>query len=309
MEFISTLILISVIIFIIYEEFFAEEKDDSITRRLKEYSPVLTEEEKQKKEEQDSATFIKDALKKLSQNVANKSRNVLAEKQTLAEAGMSSDDDSFIGHISKKLMYAFICGAMGVTLAMLTSVSPMNKLMLILFFPLLGFRFPDMKIKKIAKQRAEEVTYTLPDAIDLLSVCVEAGLGIDSAISRVANEQETSAPVLSQEFKRVGKDIITGISRSDALKALAKRNGSVELRSFVGLLVQSDRLGTSISQSLKVYSDSLRVKRRQRAEELASKASIKMTIPLVLFILPATFIVILTPAALSILKIFTQGSE
>jgi len=305
MELFTAIIMIVAIGYIIYE-FSNEEIDESVSRRLLQYSPVSLEEEEKKKEE-DSAEFIRQAINKIAQNVANKSKDVIAQKQILAEAGLSTDEDSFLGHIATKLTYALICGAIGLFVAFMGDISSMNKLLLVLFFPLVGFRFPDMKIKSIAKHRAEEVTYTLPDAIDLLSVCVEAGLGIDSALTRVAKEQETSAPILSQEFKRVGKDVVAGIARSDALKALSNRNSSQELRSFIGLLIQSDKLGTSISQSLKVYSDSLRVKRRQRAEELASKASIKMTIPLVLFILPATFIVIMAPAALSMVKMFSSG--
>lgn len=305
MELFSVLILIATIIYIIYETS-SEEIDESVSRRLLEYSPSI-ETDVEKEKDEDSAEFIKQALNKIAQKVANKSKDAIAQKQILTEAGLACDDDSFLGHITKKLTYAFVCGAIGVFIAATGEVSSVNKLMLILFFPILGFRLPDMKIKKIAKYRAEEVTYTLPDAIDLLSVCVEAGLGIDSAITRVAKEQEFSSPILAQEFNRVGKDVVAGISRSDALRALVKRNTSQELRSFVGLLIQSDRLGTSISQSLKIYSDSLRVKRRQRAEELASKASIKMTIPLVLFILPATFIVILTPAAIQMITMFSSG--
>lgn len=307
MQTISIIIMVSAIIYIIYE-LTNDEIDESVSRRLYQYSPEVTkEEEQQKKEEEASSEFIRQALRRLAQEVVNKSKDVIAQKQILTEAGMASDDESFVTHMSKKIYYAIICGVIGITLAIIGDVSPLNKLLLIFLFPLFGFKFPDIKVKKIAKYRAEEITYSLPDAIDLLSVCVEAGLGLDSAISRVAREQETSAPVIAQEFKRVGKDIVAGVSRADALKSLSKRNASPELRSFVGLLIQSDKLGTSIAQSLKVYCDSLRVKRRQRAEELASKASIKMTIPLVLFILPATFIVIMTPAAINIFNTFMGG--
>ena len=305
MELFSIIIMIISVIYIIYE-FSSEDKDELISKRLLHYSPDLIEEENKQKEE-DSTEFIKQAINKIAQNVVNKSRNVIAQKELLVEAGIAVDEDTFLEHIIKKLTYALIFGSVGVFVAVMGDVTALNKLLLVFFFPLIGFRFPDMKIKKIAKYRAEEVTYTLPDAIDLLSVCVEAGLGIDSAITRVSKEQETSSPILSQEFKRVGKDIVAGISRADALRALSRRNSSKELRSFIGLLIQSDKLGTSISQSLKVYSDSLRTKRKQKAEELASKASIKMTIPLVLFILPATFIVIMTPAALSMMKMFSSG--
>ncbi len=304
MEAFSTIIIISTIVYIIYEATL-EEIDENIARRMLQFAPELSEEEKQRREEEDSSKFIRESLKKLAQNVADKSKNVLAQKQILTEAGMTSDDDTFIAHVSKKLAYAMVLGGVGIFLSTAGSFSPLNRLIILFILPLLGFRFPDMKMKSIGKKRAVEITYALPDAIDLLGVCVEAGLGLDSALTRVAKEQETSSPILSFEFKRVGKDVIAGISRADALKALAKRTASQELKSFIGLLVQSDKLGTSISQSLKVYADSMRVKRRQKAEELAAKASIKMTIPLVLFILPATFIVILAPAAISIMKTFS----
>ena len=140
----------------------------------------------------------------------------------------------------------------------------------------------------------------------MLTVCVEAGLGLDSAISRVAQEQRNSAPILSQELERVSKEVLSGIPRSDAFRNLLKRNSSEELRSFVSLLIQSDKFGTSIAQSLRVYSETVRVKRRQKAEELASKAGVKMSIPLILFILPATFIVILAPAAISMISLFSS---
>ncbi len=162
-------------------------------------------------------------------------------------------------------------------------------------------------LKSKSRFRSDEVTYSLPDALDLLTVCVEAGLGLDSAIARVAHEQKTSAPILSYEFQRVSKDILAGIPRSDAFRNLLKRNASPELRSFVGLLIQSDKLGTSIAQSLRVYSDALRIKRRQKAEELAAQAGVKMSLPLVLFILPATFVVILAPAAMSMIELMSAG--
>lgn len=297
--------------YIIYE-FILNDKDENIISRLMQYSPERIDEEGEKKkkkdEEEDVAEFFKQFINSLSQKIISQSKNVLAHKQMLVEAGMASDDDAYLSYVSKKLIYAGFGGIMGLLLAITMNSSVMMKMSTILLCPVVCFRLPDMNVKKIAKKRAEAITYSLPDAIDLLTICVEAGLGLDSAITRVAAEQEQSAPVLSSEFKRVGKDILAGIARADAFRSLSKRVASPELRSFIGLLIQSDKLGTSISQSLKVYSDTMRTKRRQKAEELAAKASIKMTIPLVLFILPATFIVILAPAALSMIKTFTGSS-
>lgn len=291
-------------------EFISNEKDENVLTRLMRYSPEKINDKKKTKdeEEQDSTEFLKQLVNNISQKVINRSKNIVAHKQMLIEAGMSSDDDSYLNYISKKLIYGGFGGIMGLFLAITQDASLMMKFMLITMCPLVCFRMPDMSVKRTAKKRAEEVTYTLPDAIDLLTICVEAGLGLDSAITRIAVEQAQSAPVLSSEFKRVGKDILAGIPRADAFRSLSKRVASSELRSFIGLLIQSDKLGTSIGQSLKVYAETMRNKRKQKAEEMAAKASIKMTIPLVLFILPATFIVILAPAALSMIKVFSKGA-
>ncbi len=307
MEAIFILILIAAGVYVVYE-LFDEEKDENVISRLLQYSPANLGDESDKKEkEEDSAEFVKQAVNSIAQRIINNSKNVLAHKQLLVEAGLPADDDSHLNYISKKLIYAGFGGIAGLFLAITSDSDILMKATMLAMFPMVGFRLPDMNIKRLAKKRAEAVTYALPDIIDLLTVCVEAGLGLDSAISRVATEQEHAAPVLAQEFKRVGKDILAGVPRADAFRSLSKRVSSPELRSFMGLLIQSDKLGTSIGQSLKVYSDAMRTKRRQKAEEMAAKASIKMTIPLVLFILPATFIVILTPAALSIIKVFANG--
>lgn len=309
MEYISILILIATGVYIFYEVAI-NTRDENVISRLLEFSPSKIDDPDRKKEDDDddSVEFLRNAVNSLAQRVINKSKNVLAHKQMLVEAGMAADDDSYLNYVSKKLIYAGFGGVMGLFMAITADASIVMKLAYIIMFPVVCFRFPDMSVKNKAKKRAESCTYSLPDALDLLTICVEAGLGLDSAITRVATEQEQSAPVLSQEFKRVGKDILAGVPRGDAFRSLSKRVNSAELRSFVGLLIQSDKLGTSIGQSLKVYSDAMRTKRRQKAEELAAKASIKMTIPLVLFILPATFIVILAPAAISIVTTFMGQS-
>ena len=286
---------------------FMDNSDENVKRRLNAHSTSTSNDRKNKngQDDIDSADFLFKNINNISKNIADKSKNIVLQKQLLAEAGLQSDDDAVLKHISKKIIYACVLGVISLILLVGGSSSPMIKIMVLILGPLLGFRFPDIVLKSKSKNRATEVTYSLPDALDLLTVCVEAGLGLDSAISRVSHEQRKSAPILSYEFQRVSKDILAGVPRSEAFRNLLKRNASTELRSFVGLLIQSDKLGTSISQSLKVYSDALRIKRRQKAEELASKAGVKMSLPLVLFILPATFIVILAPAALSMITMFT----
>jgi tight adherence protein C len=310
MNSITLIIIISGIIFIgLIVYIMSENTDKAVKKRLlKKRLEVIKESAFKDKDlnEETSSSFIIKSARQIAKNIADKSKAINLQKELLSTAGLASDEEAVIKHITQKVIYAGFMLFLGVT--MLAGQSdPFMKIGMLVIGPLLGFRLPDMKLKSIAKKRADEVTYTLPDALDLLSVCIEAGLGLDSALSRVAKEQSVSAPTLSYEFQRVTKDILAGIPRSDAFRNLIKRNGSTELRSFVSLLIQSDKLGTSISQSLKVYSDALRIKRRQKAEELAAKAGVKMSLPLVLFILPATFIVIMAPAAIKMVGMFMGG--
>lgn len=285
---------------------FMDGDDSEIQRRLNHIKENPMSASSKKSDDINSTSFIIQTANNIAKNIADKSKTLAQQKQLLAEAGQVCDDDALLKHLSQKVLYTIAMSILAAVL-LLGNSSPFMKLVMLIMGPLLGYRLPDIKLRTKAKKRAEETTYSLPDAIDLLSVCVEAGLGLDSALARVAKEQKEGAPILSEEFERVIKDILAGIPRSDAFRNLIKRNQSVELKSFVSLLIQSDKLGTSISQSLRVYSDALRTKRRQKAEELAAKAGVKMSIPLVLFILPATFIVILAPAAISMISLFMKN--
>ena len=140
-------------------------------------------------------------------------------------------------------------------------------------------------------------------ALDLLVVSVEAGLGLDQAMARVAAELSAAHPELSAELRLVNLEQLAGTARTDALKNLADRTGVEDLRSLVAMLVQTDKFGTSIANSLRVFSDTLRTKRRQRAEEAAAKTGVKMVFPLVLCIFPAIWIVTIGPAAIKFVRI------
>jgi tight adherence protein C len=142
----------------------------------------------------------------------------------------------------------------------------------------------------------------MPDALDLLVICVEAGLGLDQALLRVSEELQITHPELSEELQLVNAEMRLGKGRTDALRELARRTGLDDIKAFVAMLVQTERFGTSIAQSLRVYSDDMRLKRRQRAEEAAAKVGVKMVPVLVFFIFPALIVVILGPAALMIMR-------
>jgi len=171
---------------------------------------------------------------------------------------------------------------------------------------LLAFFAPDIWLNHAINRRRERIRLSLPDTLDLLAICMDAGLGLDQAIVRVGQELRLSHPELSQELLQINLEQRAGNPRIGAWRSMADRVGLENVRSFVNMLVQTERFGTPISRSLGVFSDSLRTQRRQKAEELAAKTTIKLLFPLVFFIFPSTFIVILVPALINLIEIFTH---
>ena len=166
----------------------------------------------------------------------------------------------------------------------------------------IGFFIPDFWLSHAINKRREQIARSLPDGLDLLSICIEAGLGMDQAVVRVAQELRVSHPQLSEELLLVNLEQRAGSPRLDAWRGFADRAGVESARSFVAMLIQTDRFGTPISKSLSTFSDALRTQRRQRAEEQASKTTIKLVFPLVLFIFPSIFIVTVGPAVLTVMR-------
>ena len=166
-----------------------------------------------------------------------------------------------------------------------------------------GYLLPGMVLARLAKRRAHKIRLSLADMLDLLVVSVEAGLGLDQALTRVGSELEFAYPDLSSELRLVNLELRAGHARADALRNLADRTGVEDLGSLVTMLIQTDKFGTSVSQSLRVYSETLRTKRRQRAEEAAAKTGVKMVFPLVLCIFPAVWIVTIGPAAIKFVQV------
>ena len=167
----------------------------------------------------------------------------------------------------------------------------------------LGYVLPGMKLARMAKRRQHKIRLSLPDALDLLVVSVEAGLGLDQALQRVGNELAFAHKDLSDELRLVNLELRAGKARSDALRNLADRTGVDDLSSLTAMLIQTDKFGTSVAQSLRVHSDTLRTKRRQRAEEAAAKTGVKMVFPLVFCIFPAIWVVTIGPAAIKFVQV------
>jgi len=166
----------------------------------------------------------------------------------------------------------------------------------------LGAAIPDMWLRRAMGRRQEAIQFGLPDGMDLAVIAVEAGLGLDQALLRVGEEISIAHPELADELRLRNIEINMGRSRSEALRNLAERTGVEDLKALVAILIQTDKFGTSVGQALRTFSDSLRIKRRQRAEEQAAKLAIKMVVPMVLFIFPGVFIVILGPAFIAIVR-------
>lgn len=173
----------------------------------------------------------------------------------------------------------------------------------------IGYLLPSMVLGRLGKKRQQRLRLSLPDALDLMVVSVEAGLGLDQAILRVAEELVMVHPELSEELRLVNLELRAGTARADALRNLADRTQVDDLSSFVTMLVQTDKFGTSVAQSLRVHSETSRTKRRQRAEEAAAKTGAKMVFPLVFCIFPAIWVVTIGPAAIKFVQVLVPLAQ
>jgi tight adherence protein C len=194
-----------------------------------------------------------------------------------------------------------IPAALGLLIALFASN---NAIMYFILAVGLGFFAPDFWLNWATNKRREKIRLSLPDGLDFLAICLEAGLGLDQGIVRLGQELRVSHPQLSEEFLQINFEQRAGVPRIAAWKTFSDRVDLENVRSFVAMLIQTDRFGTPISKSLASFSDALRVARRQKAEEMAAKTTIKLLFPLALFIAPSMGIVLLGPAMISIVKSF-----
>jgi tight adherence protein C len=220
-------------------------------------------------------------------------------QRLLVRAGYRRPEAVMAMRGAKILMPAILLGTV-----YFTGVYTMNPLFILAFAGLAGFLAPDVWLTWRVRKRQHVIRLALPDALDLLVVCIEAGLGLDQAFMRVSQELRITHPELCEELDMVNAQIRVGRTRIEALRELASRTGVDDIKSLVAMLIQTDRFGTSVAQSLRVHSEDMRVKRRQRAEEMAAKTTVKMVPPLVFFIFPALFVVILGPAMITIYRQF-----
>jgi tight adherence protein C len=186
---------------------------------------------------------------------------------------------------------------------------PLNSVIMPMLFAFAaGFILPRFVLNRMIANRKLRITWGLADALDLMVITMEAGLGLNAAMLKVCEELKDVHPDISKEFELANLEIRVGRERSEALRNLAERTGVEDLNSLVGMLIQADRFGTSIARAVRVYSDSLRTKRRQRAEQAAQKAAFKLLLPLGALLFPTMFIIILGPALLNIADMLHGGA-
>lgn len=179
-------------------------------------------------------------------------------------------------------------------------------LLLVLCTAALGYYLPELLLGFVTNRRIDRMRDSLPDMIDLMVICTESGMSIDAATARISQEMAASSPDLAEEFHLSALEMRAGATRIDALRNLALRSRLEDLDDLVSMLVQADRFGTSLADSLRVQSDMMRTRRTQRAEELAAKIPVKMVLPLVLFIFPTLMLVMLGPAGIQIMQLFKR---
>jgi tight adherence protein C len=216
------------------------------------------------------------------------------------------------GHRAIRIFWGlrlFLCMALGfgsMLLAWISQSSMKDFLMLGGFAALVGYMLPFITIYRKARTRVREMRETLPDALDLIVVCVEAGMGVDAALNRVGREQNEQGLALGEELLLATQEMQAGSVRKEALTRLADRVGVDEFKGLVTFLTQTEEMGGSIARSLRVYAETMRDKRSQAAEEAARKTVIKLIFPLVFFILPAIFIILLGPPGLGIMQMLSD---
>lgn len=213
-------------------------------------------------------------------------------QERLVRAGLRSDS-------AQKVFYgAKVMTPLALILLVLITPFGRSNIFLVIAAGGLGFLAPDFILGRMISNRQTKVRRGLPDVLDMLVICVEAGLSLDQATARTAEEMKNSQPVLSDELSMVALEQRAGSARADAWKHLADRTGIDVVRNLVSMLVQSEQFGTSVAKTLRVHSDTLRTKRVQEIEEKAAKLSVKLLFPLVFFIFPSLFVVVLGPAAI-----------
>ncbi len=246
---------------------------------------------------------LAEIIKRFSRIGSPKEEERLSRTQkALSKAGYRGQNDTTVFYGSKAFLAVIPSVVFWALMAQFVDLTHIRTILFSLLVAAAGFYLPDFWIYLKTSKRKEKIRTGFPDLLDLLVVCMEAGQGLDAALVRVGREIEVTNYVLAQELNLLNLEIRAGKSRREALRNLALRTGLEDVSSLVTLINQSEKLGVSVAQALRVQSDAMRTKRHQRAEEIAARIPVKLTIPLVFFIMPCLFAVILGPGVISIIK-------
>ncbi len=256
----------------------AQKAHEGITKLLEKASPTLSK-PFQPKSEKDTSVI----------------------RQRLVQAGFRHESAMPI-YLAVKTLSLIIGFAIGGGAVLLSNGLTVKSMMRVAFIGFGAFFLPDVILGFIGKKRREKIFLGLPDALDLMVVCVEAGLGLDQAMRKVADEMVHTNPTMAYEFGLCNMQLQMGRPREAVLMELGSRNGVDDLKALASIIIQADRFGSSIGQALRVQSDSMRTRRRQLAEEKAAKTAVKLIFPLVLFIFPGIFVVLVGPAAITMIN-------
>jgi len=240
-------------------------------------------------------------IAKLGNFIPHSPKDVTVMQKRLIRAGIRNDS-------ALKLLYGAkaVCGILFPVLAGIAiggaDTDPSNKIMFVLVAAGAGFFGPNEYVRRMATKRQHEIARGLPNALDLLVVCVESGLGLDQAILQVSKELDHAHPEISEEFGFVNLELKAGKRRVEALRNLAERTGVDDLKKLVAVLIQADRFGTGVAQSLRAHADFMRIQARQTAEEKAAKLGVKLIFPIFFCILPSLFVITVGPVVMRIMR-------
>jgi tight adherence protein C len=240
-------------------------------------------------------------IQKLGNIIPQSPKDVTVMQRRLIRAGIRGPNALKVLYGAKVVLAIVLPLLAAVSVAGLSSDSG-NKIMVILAAAALGFFGPNIYVDRMYARRQHEIARGLPNALDLLVVCVESGLGLDQAILQVSKELDHAHPEISEEFGMVNLELKAGKRRVEALRNLAERTGVDDLKKLVAVLIQADRFGTGVAQSLRAHADFMRVQTRQVAEEKAAKLGVKLIFPIFFCILPSLFVVTVGPIAMKIIR-------
>lgn len=269
-------------------------------RKLGERSPAVASAPISLDENRRGSEFAERVATPLSRLVPPSAAEAQKLQKQLMQAGIRSQNAPAVFRAIQLVSMAAFPAIVAIACA-LTARPVKNAFLYVLLAFVLGFFLPRYVLRKMIRSRQQLVRWGLADALDLMVISIEAGLGLNAAMMKVSSELKEVHPDISEEFELANLEIRVGRERDEALRNLADRTGVDDLRSLVAMLIQTDRFGTSIAKAIRAFSDSLRTKRRQRAEQAAQKAAVKLLFPLACFLFPTLFIAILGPAALQLI--------